>query len=79
MKNFFFESLKQRLKKDQKIENIILIFKDKNLNPYLNQYYNSEIDLIFRTRNPLKKEKTVEFKIYSIPKKKFINLKNPFF
>ena len=76
---FFFESLKQRLKKDQKIENIILIFKDKNLNPYLNQYYNSEIDLIFRTRNPLKKEKTVEFKIYSIPKKKFINLKNPFF
>ena len=76
---YFFENLKQNLEKNQNIKNLILILKDKKENPLLNQFYKNEIDLYFRTRNPLKKEELIKYKIYFIPIEFFINSKDLFF
>ena len=52
-------------------DKIILILKDSDTYPLLNQYFSESLLIPLRTRNPLKKKQTINYSIYKLSKKEF--------
>ena len=70
-RSFFYEKFYNKIKNDKKINQIILILKDSDTYPALNQYLSEELLISMRTRNPLKKKQTKNYSIYKLSKKEF--------
>ena len=70
-KSFFYEKFYNKIKNDKKIKEIILILKESDTYPVLNQYLREEFLISLRTRNPLKKKQTINYSIYKLSKKEF--------
>lgn len=70
-KSFFYEKFYNKIKNDKKINEIILILKESDTYPVLNQYLREEFLISLRTRNPLKKKQTINYSIYKLSKKEF--------
>ena len=63
------EAFFMKIKNDKKINQIILILKDGDTYPALNQFLSEELLISIRTRNPLKKKLTENYSIYKLSKK----------
>tara|TARA_Y100000389_G_scaffold203561_1_gene252354 strand:+ start:19849 stop:21258 length:1410 start_codon:yes stop_codon:yes gene_type:complete len=70
-KSFFYEKFYNKIKDDKKVNEIILILKESDTYPVLNQYLREEFLISLRTRNPLKKKQTINYSIYKLSKKEF--------
>ena len=68
-RSFFYEKFYNKIKNDKKINQIILILKDGDTYPALNQFLSEELLISIRTRNPLKKKLTENYSIYKLSKK----------
>ena len=71
-KTDFFTKFKKKIISEEDIKYIILVLKDNEINPTFNKFFVKEILIPTRTRNPLKKIKDLNYKIYNVPKQNFV-------
>lgn len=67
----FLKKFYNKIQNEKSINKIILILKDSETYPELNQYFSESLLIPLRTRNPLKKKQTINYSIYKLSKKEF--------
>ena len=73
-KSFFYSSFKNKIKNNDDIDLVILIFKIQDNFLKLDKFLIKEIKLISNTRNPLKSDITENYGVYKVPKKLLIDI-----